>query len=232
MSRAIPLRIGINQANDHLIELISPWVQQVGYQIIHLEVQTHRQKTLRIFIDHLNPKPGQAIGIEDCVKVTKALEGPLDQNPEVESAFQGNYELEISSPGVDRPLRTADDFKKFAGNQVRIHVFRPLTSEEMGNEKYFEKNPRQKNFLGVLIGLKEDRLQLSIGPQKKASQKDLKKPGSKSSKASMASPDRYNDTHQANTNSAEGNQITIPLPLISKANLEPDFDFETSDERE
>lgn len=223
MSRATPLRIGTNQASDHLIDLISPWIEKLGYQVIHLEVQTHRQKILRIYIDHLDPKPGQGIGIEDCVKVTKALEEPLDQTPEFETAFQGNYELEVSSPGVDRPLRTANDFQRFAGKQVRVHVFRALTSEEIGNVKYFEKNPRQKNFLGVLVGLQEDRIQLTIASQKKTSHKDVKKSESKSGKVDQTSLD---------TNSAAGNQITIPLPLISKANLEAEFDFEASDERE
>src|SRR5689334_4733847 len=111
--------------HDHLIQLISPWVAPLGYQIIHLEVQTHRQKVLRIFIDYLDSHGEKTIGIDDCVQVSRALDERLDQIPEIEATFRGTYELEVSSPGVDRPLRSATDFTRFAGREVRIHVYRP-----------------------------------------------------------------------------------------------------------
>jgi ribosome maturation factor RimP len=204
---------------DHLIQLISPWLAPLGYQVVHLEVQSHRQKILRVFIDFLEPSPGNTIGIEDCVKVSRTLDERLDQSTEFEALFQGTYELEISSPGVDRPLRTADDFERFVGKEVRIHVYRPMTGEELNNSTYQEKNPRQKNFLGTLVGLKEGKVVILVSSSEKRSQKSEKK-GKAKTKAEPL------------TNSEEGTQVTIPLPLISKANLEPQFDFEGSDERE
>jgi len=207
--------MSINQPHDQLIQLISPWVTPLGYQIIHIEVQSHRQKVLRIYIDHVDGSSAGAIGIEDCVKVSRILDEQLDQMPEVQSLLPGAYELEVSSPGVDRPLRTAQDFQKFAGQEVRIHVFRPLTGEEIENSSYQEKNPKQKNFLGVLVGLQDSKIVLSIFQNDKAP----KKPRKKSKADSNVS---------LSTNSVEGLRVAIPLPLISKANLEPQFDFEAA----
>ena len=203
--------------NEPLIQLISAWVEPLGYQIVHLEVQSHRQRVLRLFIDFLVPQDGHLIGIEDCVTVSRALEERLDQSPEVEKLFSGAYELEVSSPGVDRPLRTSLDFERFSGREARIHVYRPLSVEELENKSYQEKNPKQKNFFGKLLGLKGNKVILDISSSK--SQNPTKK-----SKAKQKA--------ELETNSAEGSQIFIPLPLISKANLEPVFDFESGNESE
>ncbi len=202
MSRTATQTSTTTHPQDQLIQSISPWVVSLGYQIIHLEVQSHRQKILRIYIDHLESLSDKTIGIEDCVKVSKKLSDLLDQLPEIQAALPGDYDLEISSPGVDRPLRFANDFERFTGRDVRIHVYRPLTSEELSHPIYQAKNPKQKNFLGTLQGFQEGKVVLSI------------------------------KTAEYTKNSVEGIQLTIPLPLISKANLEPKFDFEESDERE
>src|SRR5436309_1286211 len=93
----------MNHPQHGLIELISQWITPLGYRVIHIEIQSHRQRLLRIFIDRLEDS-SEAIGIEDCVRVTRALEGPLEENPEIESLLPGTYELEVSSPGIDRPL--------------------------------------------------------------------------------------------------------------------------------
>lgn len=202
---------------EKLIQLITPCVHPLGYEVIYIELQTHRQKTLRIFIDHL--QPGAGIGIEDCVKVSRALDEFLEQSSEIQALLPGAYELEVSSPGVDRPLRSASDYERFAGREVRIHTYRPLSAEELENKDYQAKNPKQKNFLGTLVGLREGKVVLSFSSKTQGTQKSGKKSGA-SKKAALE------------TNSVEGVQILIPLPLISKANLEPNFDFEASDERE
>lgn len=209
----------IAHPQNQLIQLISDWIAPLGYQVVHLEIQSHRQKTLRVFIDFLNSSESKAIGIEDCVQVSRFLDEKLDQSLEVESVLSGAYELEVSSPGVDRPLRTSADFERFKGKQVRIHVFRPLNSGEIENTEYAEKNPKQKNFLGILKGLQESKVVLSLP----ISGKDLKQAKKKGQTKKDVEPI---------TNSEEGVTVRIPLPLISKAHLEPDFDFESGNERE
>ena len=194
-------------ANDHLTDLISSLIAPLGYEVVWLEAQTTRERILRIYIDYVEQPAPTKIGIQDCVRVTKHLDEPLDQNPEVapliEKIFQGTYELEVSSPGIERPLRRPKDYLRFAGSEVRVHTFRPLTAEECGNSAYQAKNPRQKNFLGTVLGIEGEklRLALSTGTPGKARTAKAKKSGS------------------GTTNSAE--EVTIPLPLISKANLEP-----------
>jgi ribosome maturation factor RimP len=199
----------VGSVSDRLIDLIGPMIEPMGYEIVHVEVQTHREKTLRIFIDFLEFKEAQAdgkgSGIEDCVKVARFLDEPLDQNQEIDSIFHGTYELEVSSPGVDRPLRQAKDFERFKDRQVRIHTFRPLNAEEIQNEAYLAKNPRQKNFLGLLKGFKNDRISLQVGSEV------LVKKGKKEKKLAAGE--------------LAGLEISIPLTLVSKANLEPVFDF-------
>ena len=258
MSDRVPNLTAIGHPHARLIELISPLVLPLGYLIIDLEIQSHREKVLRIFIDHLDVSTGREnagpntmvpdkigppkIGIEDCVRVSKALDEPIDQIPEVESLLSGAYELEISSPGINRALRMAGDFEKYAGSRVRLHTYRPLTAEELSNADYQAANPKQKNFLGILSGFRESKVVLSLSLGEKKSKKesrslkmrDLKKTLKENLKENLKEPLKENLKTSASlpTNSEEEKIILIPLPLISKANLEPEFDFEGSNERE
>ena len=61
MSHSTPILSSKNQSADHLIQVISSPIQSLGYQVIHLELQTHLQKTLRVFIDHLDPAAAKGI---------------------------------------------------------------------------------------------------------------------------------------------------------------------------
>ncbi len=199
-----------------IMDVLEPLLAPMGYSVVLVEVSTHRQKVLRIFIDHLGSTADHGtIGIEDCVKVTRALEEPLDQVPEIEAIFHGAYELEVSSPGADRPLRTSQDFSRFTGRRIRLHTFRPLTAEEAGNADHIAKNPRQKNFLGVLQGLTDEgkvRLSLQADDGTESGQKKGKK-----AKAKTPEPASASETAPA---------VCIPMNLISKANLEPVFEFD------
>ncbi|MEO5970428.1 MAG: hypothetical protein ABIQ95_10920, partial [Bdellovibrionia bacterium] len=178
MSDMAPNLTAIGHPHARLIELISPLIFPLGYRIIDLEIQSHREKILRIYIDHLEASPGKEkigidkIGIEDCVRVSKALDEPIDQIPEVESLLSGAYELEISSPGINRALRMSGDFEKFAGSKVRVHTYRPLTALELNNAKYQAANPKQKNFLGILSGFRESKVVLSLSLGEKKSKKE------------------------------------------------------------
>ena len=201
----------VNQG-ERLIQIIAPMIAPLGYELVHVELITNKQRMIRIFIDHLD-KPDAGIGIEDCAIVSKALDEPLDLIPEVEAIFKGAYELEVSSPGVDRPLRLEKDYERFSGREVRIAVLRPLSAEELGNPGYQQKNPKQKNFMGVLKGVRDHKVLVAL-PASKGSLKADKKKSSKTK------------------NSVEKNldEVWIPLPLISKANLEPDFEILDSKE--
>ncbi len=216
---------------EQLIDLINPLIAQLGYEVVHLEVVNSRQRVLRIFIDFTESgTESQAIGIEDCVKVTRALDEPLDQLSEIEALFKGPYELEVSSPGVDRPLRTQRDYERFCGKEARIHVYRPLSAEELDNASYQTRNPKQKNFLGTLKGFRDNRVLLEISNQGSAAKPASKTSLKKAQKKGKAGNGSEKDMVSPQTNSAE--EVAIPFPLISKANLEPQFLGFDGDERE
>jgi len=184
--------------DERVIEILNPLIEGLGYELVHVELQTHRAKTLRVFIDR---KDSSGVGIEDCVRVTKALDEPLEAPNDIDAIFPAGYELEVSSPGVDRPLRKPSDYEKFKGREIRVHVFRPLTADELDNTDYREKNPKQKNFLGTLEGLSGNKIRLAFNPA------DQEKKKKKTAPAPLIQ------------------RVSIPLSLISKANLEPNWEI-------
>jgi ribosome maturation factor RimP len=155
-----------NKTEDVLFEELSHLIRGLGFELVHLEVQNHRQKTLRVFIDR---EGGLPVSIDDCVIVTKGLDEPLENSPSLQKIFKDSaYELEVSSPGLDRPLRRPQDFQKFLGREARVHTFRPLNADEISNSDYQAKNPKQKNFTGLISGVRGEipqslRITLRVG---------------------------------------------------------------------
>ncbi len=186
---------------DWMNEILAP----LKLEVVAIEVQTHRARTLRVFIDHSGDED-EGVGIEDCASASRALDEPLDQSPWIESLFKGaTYELEVSSPGIERPLRTERDFSRFAGSRVRIHTYRPLSAAELGNPDYATKNPKQKNFLGILKGIQDLKIQLSLVA-------DDGLPRSSKGKKKSEPVKTLAD-------------VAIPLGLASKAHLDPIFEL-------
>lgn len=105
----------MKQAPEHLVNLIEPIVEGLGYECVGIEYNPHPQHgMLRIYIDS-----GNGILLEDCSKVSHQLSGVLD----VEDPIQGNYQLEISSPGEDRPFFKLSQFQRFAGSTVTVNLY-------------------------------------------------------------------------------------------------------------
>jgi ribosome maturation factor RimP len=197
---------------DRMIELLAPIIETLGYELVHVELQNHRTKTLRLYIDQpaTDETAATSVGIEDCVKVTKGLDEPLEKLTEIDKLFGGTYELEVSSPGVDRPLRKAKDFNRFTGRDVRIHTFRPLTADELANTDYQKRNPKQKNYLGILEGFDDGRASVKLAVlASMGAAKTIAKKGAKKKKGAEE---------------PKKDHILIPMTLIAKANIEPDFD--------
>lgn len=149
---------------------IQDLIRPLGYELVALEVHRHKEKKIQIFIDFDSQESNVAhsIGIEDCATVSRALDEPLDEAEEVLSIFHDeSYHLEVSSPGLNRPLRQKKDYVRFQGEQIKVHLFRPLSEEEIENPNFFEKNPKQKTFSGKIDGLLEEKLKLMLAPQSK-----------------------------------------------------------------
>jgi ribosome maturation factor RimP len=120
------------------IELAEPLCLAEGMELIHVEYQREAGgRILRVYID----KPGGTT-IDDCATISNQLGDILDIKLETEHP----YTLEISSPGINRPLSKLSDFKKFTGKTVRIKMVYPIHN--------------QKNFKGILRGLLDENVVL------------------------------------------------------------------------
>ncbi|ANE56011.1 MULTISPECIES: ribosome maturation factor RimP [Methylomonas] len=108
----------MKQAPEHLVDLIEPIVEGLGYECVGIEYNPHPSHgMLRVYIDS-----EQGILLDDCSKVSHQLSGMLD----VEDPIPGEYQLEVSSPGADRPFFKLSQFQRFVGSKVNISLFKPI----------------------------------------------------------------------------------------------------------
>ena len=92
-------------------ELLEPTIKHMGYELYSLDQSGHSGRTLRISIDRIEP-----ITIEDCERVSRVA-GPLIDHS---NYIEGPYDLEVSSPGAERPLRSHRDYERFNGKRVNV----------------------------------------------------------------------------------------------------------------
>ncbi len=127
-------------SSQRLNDLLQPLVEQLGYEFVGLEyLNNPKQSVLRIYID------GEAgVGLEDCETVSREVAALLD----VEDPIKGHYNLEISSPGLDRPLFTPEQFERFTGEEARVTVFAPVDG--------------RRKFKGVIEGADASQVRLTV----------------------------------------------------------------------
>ena len=125
---------------EQLQALLAPVVEALGYQCWGVEfISQGRHSLLRVYIDHAD-----GILIDDCKKVSRQVSGVLD----VEDPIPGEYTLEVSSPGMDRPLFTLEQFAAHVGAQVKIRLRSPYEG--------------RRNFQGVLRGVEEQDVVVQV----------------------------------------------------------------------
>ncbi|MCH0749210.1 ribosome maturation factor RimP [Pseudomonas aeruginosa] len=118
---------------EQLQALLAPVVEALGYECWGVEfISQGRHSVLRVYID----RP-EGILIDDCEAVSRQVSGILD----VDDPISGEYTLEVSSPGMDRPLFTLEQFAKHAGEQVKIRLRSPYEG--------------RRNYQGILRGVEE-----------------------------------------------------------------------------
>ncbi len=128
MEAGTNMKINIQQV---IMELAKPIVEDLNYELVDVEfVKEGANWYLRIYID----KSG-GIGIDDCQSVSERISDILDEKDPIEQS----YYLEVSSPGLERPLKTEKDFIKYKGELVEIKVFQPIDGKKI--------------FEGELVGL-------------------------------------------------------------------------------
>lgn len=100
-------------------EGIEDRVEALSMEMVELEwAGSAARPILRLRVDLPDSSPGKGVTVHDCVRVSRALEPWLDEHPDVPE----RYTLEVSSPGVERPLRRRRDFRRFAGSEVVVKV--------------------------------------------------------------------------------------------------------------
>ena len=119
-------------AMSHLEPIIAPAVEAAGYRLVRLRLMGGERKTLQIMAER---EDGQ-MNVEDCARLSRALSEFLDR----EDPLEGDYDLEVSSPGIDRPLTRITDFARWAGHEAKLELTAPDASG-------------RKRFKGTLLGL-------------------------------------------------------------------------------
>ena len=105
---------------NRLLGLLEPVVAELGYELIEVEFSPASSRALvRLYIDRTDGVP---VALDDCERASEAVGKVLDAQDPIER----EYQLEVSSPGFDRPLRTAAHFAQFAGSEARIELAEPI----------------------------------------------------------------------------------------------------------
>jgi ribosome maturation factor RimP len=108
----------MRRTSERLTKIIEPIVSGLGYEYVGVEfLPRTKQSLLRVYIDSEN-----GVQVDDCARVSHQLSGALD----VEDPIPGNYQLEISSPGIDRPLFSLEDFERFTGQTAELELYEAL----------------------------------------------------------------------------------------------------------
>ena len=109
----------------HLETLIAPAVEAAGYRLVRVRLMAGKVKTLQVMAE----RPDGTMNVEDCAKVSRALSEFFD----VEDPIEGEYNLEVSSPGIDRPLTRLTDFSRWSGHEARLELTAP---DAAGRKRY------------------------------------------------------------------------------------------------
>lgn len=112
--------------------LIAPHLEAMGYEVVRVQLSGGQRPRLQIMAERHDRV---AINVDDCAEISKAVSALLD----VDDPIAGSYTLEVSSPGIDRPLTRPDDFQRFAGFEAKLELRIPLEG--------------RRRFRGTLLGL-------------------------------------------------------------------------------
>jgi ribosome maturation factor RimP len=123
-----------------LAEIISPAIEDLGYELVRVRLMSGKQTTLQIMAD----KPDGGIEVDDCAEISSTVSAVLD----VEDPILDAYALEVSSPGIDRPLTRLKDFATFEGYEAKIE-----TTELIDGRRRFK---------GELAGVEGDEVLITI----------------------------------------------------------------------
>ncbi len=132
-----------------MAEIITPVIEDLGYELVRVRLMTGKNTILQIMAD----KPEGGIEVDDCAKISTAVGATLD----VEDPIVEEYALEVSSPGIDRPLTRLKDFENFEGYEVKIE-----TTELIDGRRRFKGQLAGIDGNDVLINVEEGTIGLQF----------------------------------------------------------------------
>lgn len=121
---------------EKIQQLITPVIEALGYELVRVSFTGERQSILQIMAE----RPDGSMNVSDCARISREISVLLD----VEDPIAGKYSLEVSSPGLDRPLTRAKDFERFAGSDAKVESRVAING--------------QRRFKGELLGLVGDEV--------------------------------------------------------------------------
>jgi ribosome maturation factor RimP len=125
--------------------MLAPTLEAMGYRVVRVLLSGGRQdQRLQIMAE---PSNGSAMDVDGCAEVSRASEAILD----VEDPIPGQYTLEVSSPGIDRPLTRLEDFERWAGFDAKLELTAP--------------HDGRRRFKGRLLGVEGDEIRLEVDGQ-------------------------------------------------------------------
>ncbi|MET4102644.1 ribosome maturation factor RimP [Roseovarius sp. MBR-78] len=123
-----------------LAEIITPVIEDMGFELVRVRLMGGKLPLLQIMAD----RPEGGIEVDDCAAISTAVSAILD----VEDPVSDPYTLEVSSPGIDRPLTRLKDFEEFEGYEAKIETAEPIDG--------------RKRFKGVLAGVEGDEVMVNV----------------------------------------------------------------------
>ncbi|HEY5945720.1 MAG TPA: ribosome maturation factor RimP [Kofleriaceae bacterium] len=143
-----------NPLQQRLISIIEPVLEAAGFELVDVRFLLEQGGwVLRVQVDiplhevtDLSEVPSDRVDLHDCEEISRELSAVLD----VEDPIPQAYHLEVGSPGIDRPLRTAAHFQRFINSEAKIQLAAPLHTE----------TGERKNFKGVLKGVIDDKVEI------------------------------------------------------------------------
>ena len=123
-----------------MAEIITPVIEDMGFELVRVRLMSGKAATLQIMAD----KPDGGIEVDDCAEISQAVGAVLD----VEDPILDEYTLEVSSPGIDRPLTRLKDFEMFEGYEAKIE-----TAEMIDGRRRFK---------GELAGVEDDEVLINV----------------------------------------------------------------------
>lgn len=130
----------VHPVEERIVALIEPTAAQMGYRIVRVRLSGNRRKRLQIMAER--ESDGQ-FEITDCERLSRALSPMFD----MDDVVKGEFDLEVSSPGIDRPLMRIEDFERWQGYDVKLETAAMING--------------QRRFKGVIAGVKGDAITLA-----------------------------------------------------------------------